>query len=222
MLVVHHLNNSRSQRVLWLLEELGVPYEITALRARRGDDAGAGVARAIHPLGKSPVIRDGDVTLAESGAILEYLVERYGKGRLVPARRHAGAPALQLLDALRRGLADASAALQARLRPRRERRRCRSSCGRSRGDRGARAQATFIEPQLKLHLDFLERELGEAPLVHRQRLHRRRHPDELPARGRRRARGTRRAPAAARRSFSSACRRGRRTSARSSAAARTS
>lgn len=84
MIVVHHLNNSRSQRVLWLLEELGLAYEI-----RRYEREKSGLApkalEAVHPLGKSPVIVDGDVTLAESGAILEYLVERHGKGRFAPA-----------------------------------------------------------------------------------------------------------------------------------------
>jgi glutathione S-transferase len=88
MIVVHHLNNSRSQRVLWLLEELGLAYEI-----RRYEREKSGLApkalEAVHPLGKSPVIVDGDVTLAESGAILEYLAERHGKGRFVPA---AGTP----------------------------------------------------------------------------------------------------------------------------------
>jgi|SRR5580704_14598889 glutathione S-transferase len=87
MLVVHHLNNSRSQRILWLLEELGVVYE-TKLYAR---DARTLLAppelRAIHPLGKSPVISDDGTTVAESGAIVEYLLERYGNGRLIPPPR---------------------------------------------------------------------------------------------------------------------------------------
>lgn len=84
MIVVHHLNNSRSQRVLWLLEELALPYEV-----RRYEREKSGLApkslQAVHPLGKSPVIVDGDVTMAESGAILEYLVERHGGGRFAPA-----------------------------------------------------------------------------------------------------------------------------------------
>ncbi|NVE00732.1 glutathione S-transferase family protein [Massilia sp. BJB1822] len=89
MITVHHLNNSRSQRVLWLLEELGLDYEI----ARYQRDAKTMLAppelRKIHPLGKSPVIQDGEVLVAESGAIIEYLVEKYGDGRLVPP---AGTP----------------------------------------------------------------------------------------------------------------------------------
>lgn len=83
MLTVHHLNNSRSQRVLWLLEELGVPYEI--VRYQRGADMLAPKElRSIHPLGKSPVVTDNGNTIAESGAIVEYIVETYGQGRLIP------------------------------------------------------------------------------------------------------------------------------------------
>ena len=86
MITVHHLNNSRSQRVLWLLEELGVPYEIRKYERNRKTMLAPPELREVHPLGKSPVITDGDVTVAESGAILEYLVERYDDGRLAPAR----------------------------------------------------------------------------------------------------------------------------------------
>ena len=85
MITVHHLNNSRSQRVLWLLEELGVPYEIRKYERDRKTMLAPPELRQVHPLGKSPVITDGDVTIAESGAILEYLVERHGNGRLAPA-----------------------------------------------------------------------------------------------------------------------------------------
>ena len=84
MLVVHHLNNSRSQRVLWLLEELGVPYEVKRYERDAKTMLAPSSLLAIHPLGKSPVIVDGDVTVAESGAIVEYLVEKYGDGRLIP------------------------------------------------------------------------------------------------------------------------------------------
>jgi glutathione S-transferase len=83
MLTVHHLNNSRSQRVLWLLEELGIEYDIVRYQ-RRPDMRAPAELRAIHPLGKSPVITDGDKTIAESGAIAEYLVGTYGNGRLIP------------------------------------------------------------------------------------------------------------------------------------------
>lgn len=84
MITVHHLNNSRSQRVLWLLEELGLQYDIKFYQRDRDTMLAPPELRKIHPLGKSPVITDGEFTLAESGAILEYLVERHGNGRFVP------------------------------------------------------------------------------------------------------------------------------------------
>jgi glutathione S-transferase len=84
MLTVHHLNNSRSQRVLWLLEELGVPYEIVRYQ-RQADMRAPKELVKIHPLGKSPVITDDGNTIAESGAIVEYIVGSYGNGRLIPA-----------------------------------------------------------------------------------------------------------------------------------------
>lgn len=89
MVVVHHLNNSRSQRVLWLLEELGVPYEVKRYERDAKTMLAPPSLLAVHPLGKSPVIVDGAVTLAESGAIIEYLVDKYGAGRLIPP---AGSP----------------------------------------------------------------------------------------------------------------------------------
>ena len=85
MIVVHHLNNSRSQRVLWLLEELGVPYEIKKYQRDPTTMLAPPELLQVHPLGKSPVITDGDATVAETGAIVEYLTERYGEGRLVPS-----------------------------------------------------------------------------------------------------------------------------------------
>ena len=90
MIVVHHLNNSRSQRVLWLLEELGLAYELKRYQRDAKTMLAPASLREVHPLGKSPVITDGSLTLAESGAILQYLVERYGErtaaggGRLMP------------------------------------------------------------------------------------------------------------------------------------------
>ncbi|HLL25821.1 MAG TPA: glutathione S-transferase [Kofleriaceae bacterium] len=90
MITVHHLNNSRSQRVLWLLEELGVPYEIVKYERDPQTMLSPKSLEAVHPLGKSPVITDNGQSLAESGAILEYLVETYGNGRFVPVR---GTPA---------------------------------------------------------------------------------------------------------------------------------
>jgi len=85
MLTVHHLENSRSHRILWLLEELGVDYEIKRYARDKTTNLAPPELRSVHPLGKSPVITDGDVTVAESGLIVEYLIEKYGNGRLVPA-----------------------------------------------------------------------------------------------------------------------------------------
>jgi glutathione S-transferase len=89
MIIVHHLNNSRSQRVLWLLEELGLEYEIKPYQRDPKTMLAPAELREVHPLGKSPVVEDksaaGSVTLAESGAIVEHLADRYGAGRLAPA-----------------------------------------------------------------------------------------------------------------------------------------
>ena len=84
MLTVHHLNNSRSQRILWLLEELGTPYEIVKYQRMEPIPFAPPELREVHPLGKSPVITDGGKTIAESGAIVEYLIDTYGKGRMKP------------------------------------------------------------------------------------------------------------------------------------------
>ncbi len=84
MIVVHHLNDSRSQRVLWLLEELGLPYEIKAYQRDAQTRLAPPELAAVHPLGKSPVITDGDRTVIESGAIVDYIVRRHGGGRLQP------------------------------------------------------------------------------------------------------------------------------------------
>ena len=84
MLKVHHLNNSRSQRILWLLEELGTRYEIVKYQRMEGLPLAPPELKQVHPLGKSPVITDGDKTIAESGAIVEYIIDRYGNGRLKP------------------------------------------------------------------------------------------------------------------------------------------
>ncbi len=86
MITVHHLNNSRSQRVLWLLEELGVDYQIKHYQRDSKTMLAPPELKAVHPLGKSPVITDGDITVAESGAIIEYLLENYGQGKLTVAK----------------------------------------------------------------------------------------------------------------------------------------
>jgi len=89
MIVLHHLNNSRSQRILWLLEELGVDYEVKRYERDKTTMLAPPELRAVHPLGKSPIVTDGELKLVESGAIIEYLVGRYGEGRFIPA---AGTP----------------------------------------------------------------------------------------------------------------------------------
>ena len=86
MITVHHLDHSRSQRVLWILEELEVPYEIVTYQRDPKTMLAPESLTKVHPLGKSPVLVDGDKVVAESGAILEYLLETYGNGKLVPAK----------------------------------------------------------------------------------------------------------------------------------------
>ena len=84
MLTLHHLNDSRSQRILWLLEELGMPYEMKKYQ-RMETRLAPPELEAVHPLGKSPVISDGDLRIAESGAIVDYIIRTYGKGAMMPA-----------------------------------------------------------------------------------------------------------------------------------------
>ncbi|MBI3677944.1 MAG: glutathione S-transferase family protein [Proteobacteria bacterium] len=129
MLKVHHLNNSRSQRILWLLEELGTPYEIVKYQRMQPVPFAPPELKAVHPLGKSPVISDGNKTIAESGAIVEYIIDTYGKGRMKPKTgtdeywkyiewMHfaEGSAMLPLLMALYTGmLGDAAAALRPRV-----------------------------------------------------------------------------------------------------------
>src|SRR5258708_7942209 len=85
MIQVHHLNNSRSHRILWLLEELNQCYEVISYQRDRATMLAPPELATIHPLGKSPVIKDGELVLAESGAIIEYLIGKYGNGKLIPA-----------------------------------------------------------------------------------------------------------------------------------------
>jgi len=95
MITVHHLETSRSQRVLWLLEELGLPYELKVYQRDPKTRLAPAELKKVHPLGKSPVITDDGEAIAESGAILEYLVERYGaqgQGELAHLQPAPGAP----------------------------------------------------------------------------------------------------------------------------------
>jgi glutathione S-transferase len=159
MITLHHLDNSRSQRILWLLEELDVPYEIKRHQRDPKTMLAPPELRLVHPLGKSPVITDGELTVAESGAIIEYLADRYGDGKLLPPagtperlrcnywlhyaegsampplllklvlNRVRTAPAPFFVRPIARGIAD-------------------------------KVDRTFTDPQLKLHLDYLQTELG--------------------------------------------------------------
>jgi glutathione S-transferase len=86
MIRIHHLKYSRSTRVIWLMEELGLPYDMTSYDRDPVSFRAPDSLKAIHPLGKAPAIEDGDLTLTESGAIIEHIVDTYGGGRLAPAR----------------------------------------------------------------------------------------------------------------------------------------
>jgi len=86
MIIVHHLENSRSQRVLWLLEELGLPYQVKRYERDKKTNLAPKDLLKVHPLGKSPVIEDNGAIIAETGAIIEHIVDNYGQGRLVPPR----------------------------------------------------------------------------------------------------------------------------------------
>jgi glutathione S-transferase len=161
MITVHHLNNSRSQRILWLLEELGCEYQIKKYQRDPQSLLAPAELRRVHPLGKSPVITAGADTIAESGAIIEYLVDTCGNGRLrppegTPERRRytywlhyaegsAMTPLLLKLifSRLPRG------PMPFVIRP-----VVRAVAN--------RVQETYIDPQLKAHTDYWESELGKS------------------------------------------------------------
>jgi len=158
MLTVHHLNNSRSQRVLWLLEELGLSYEI--VRYQRGSDMRAPKElRAIHPLGKSPVVTDDGKTIAESGAIVEYLTENYGDGRLIP--RPNTPERLRYTYWLHYAEGSAMPPLLLKLlftlMPKRAPALLRPLVRKV----SSQALATLVNPQLKQHMAFWEEELAK-------------------------------------------------------------
>ena len=88
MLTVHHLGKSQSERIVWLCEELGIPYELEIYDRDAVTRLAPPEYKALHPLGAAPVIEDGDVLLAESGAIVDYIIAKYGKGRLVLSPEH--------------------------------------------------------------------------------------------------------------------------------------
>jgi glutathione S-transferase len=161
MIVVHHLDNSRSQRILWLLEELGLPYEIRRYRRDPKTMLAPPELRAIHPLGKSPVIEDDGRVLAESGAIVEYLADRYGGGTLIPP--HGTPERLRCSYWLHYAEGSAMPPLLLKLVFRRVENAPAPFFVRpvARGIAG-KVQRSFVDPQIALHLDYLEGELGRS------------------------------------------------------------
>lgn len=159
MITVHHLNNSRAQRILWLLEELEQPYEIVRYQRDPQTMLAPPELKKIHPLGKSPVVVVDGLTLAESGAIIETLVERFGAGRLAPA---PGTPeALRYRYWLHYAEGSAMPPLLLKLVFDRVA-SARMPFFAKPIARGIARQATdtFIGPQLKLHLGYMEGELA--------------------------------------------------------------
>ncbi|MBV8467644.1 MAG: glutathione S-transferase [Burkholderiales bacterium] len=160
MIIVHHLNNSRSQRVLWLLEELGLEYDIKYYQRDKETMLAPPELRAVHPLGKSPVITDGDVTVAETGAIVEYLLDTYGEGRLRPARgtpegrqftywlHYAEGSIMPLMVMTLVFRRIETAPLPFFVKP---------------VARGivSKVHQSYLDPNVKTHLDFVEAELGK-------------------------------------------------------------
>lgn len=147
MIRVHHLNNSRSQRVLWLLEETGTPYEIVCYQRDKKTMRAPKELSRVHPLGKAPIIEDDDRKLAETGLILDYLVERYGAD-LAPPRDS------DLFWRYKYWLHYAEGSLMPQLL---------LKLVVNRLGLLAVPARRFVQSQLKLHLDFLESELGNAP-----------------------------------------------------------
>ena len=161
MITVHHLNNSRSQRVLWLLEELGLPYEIEKYERDAKTMLAPPTLLKVHPLGKSPVITEDGLTVAETGAIVEYLIEHHGRGRLAPA---IGTPE-RLRWRYWLHFAEGSAMPPLLLKLIFERIKvspmpffakpiAKSICN--------RVLAAMVEPNLTRQLDFMEAELGKS------------------------------------------------------------
>jgi glutathione S-transferase len=160
MLTVHHLENSRSQRVLWLLEELEVPYEMLRYARDPQTMLAPESLKAVHPLGKSPVITDDGEVIAETGAILEYILERHGGGRLAPPTGTADHRRLRYWLHYAEGSAMPPLLLKlvfSELSPR------APGLVRPLVNMIARtAHQSFIDPQLKLHFDYWEGELGKS------------------------------------------------------------
>jgi glutathione S-transferase len=161
MITVHHLTNSRSQRVLWLLEELGLPYEIIRYERDPSTLRAPQSLRDVHPLGKSPVITDGALTLAESGAIIEYLVDNRGGTRLAPA---LGTPErVRYVYWLHYAEGSAMPLLLSKLIfDRMERAQMPFFVRPIAQSIARRGKSSFVDPQIAQHLDYLESELARS------------------------------------------------------------
>jgi glutathione S-transferase len=161
MITVHHLNNSRSQRVLWLLEELGLPYEIKHYQRDAKTMLAPPELKDVHPLGKSPVITDGALTVAESGAIVEYLIDQYGQGRLKPP---AGTPErLRYTYWLHYAEGSAMPPLLMKLVfDEVEKAPMPFFIKPIAKAISSKVKSSFITPQITQHLDYLEAELGKS------------------------------------------------------------
>lgn len=161
MITVHHLNNSRSQRILWLLEELGLPYEIRRYQRDPKTMLAPPELRAVHPLGKSPVIDDDGTVLAESGAIAEYLADRYGTGTLIAP--HGTTQRLRCNYWLHYAEGSAMPPMLLKLVFRRVESAPMPFFARpiAKGIAG-KVQQGFVDPQIALHLDYMEGELGKS------------------------------------------------------------
>lgn len=163
MITVHHLNNSRSQRILWLLEELELPYEIVRYRRDAQTMLAPPSLRAVHPLGKSPVVTTDDgLILAESGAIIETLIERDGMGRLAPV---AGSPEM-IRYRYWLHYAEGSAMPPLLLKlvfDKIESTRMPFFVKPIAGAIARKVKADFILPQIATHLDFMEDSLAQSP-----------------------------------------------------------
>lgn len=161
MIVVHHLNNSRSQRVLWLLEEMGLEYEVKRYERDAQTQLAPPELRAIHPLGKSPVIQDGDVLVAETGAIVEYLLEtRAGHGlRPQPGTANGRRFTYWLHYAEGSAMTPLLLKLIFSSLPKRTPGLIRPVVSAV----SAKVQSSFIDPQLASHTAYWEAELGTSP-----------------------------------------------------------
>lgn len=161
MITVHHLERSRSQRVLWMLEELGVEYELKLYKRDPVTLLAPPELKSVHPLGKSPVVTDGEHVLAESGAILEYLVNTYGAGRFAPPPGSAERQRYTYWMHYAEGSAMPPLLLKLVF----EQIKAKSPWP-IRPIAKAIANTvlgTFVDPQIKTHYDFVESELGKHP-----------------------------------------------------------